>query len=281
MPKIVRLTESDLTRLVRRIIKEDVSLEEENYNLHQAVKFIARGTEDCHKKSATGINCDNIIMDSITSNSDEKGDEISFKIKFSSDSFEIPFHSELEGLTKNPQELIDEVKDRIENRVIVGDENVNNGIQGRTFRKTTVEYIGVVNGAHTFLVKQTSGRVSREEKLSESDLTKLVKRIILESYREVDDLDSWIENNSDYISTSSLEEVIKELFNLTDVTSYQSVEEDEGGDEYGENWSKILITIQNNGDDLVKVWVTSDYRYDYGKNASEFDKRFYFNEYAL
>ena len=118
-------------------------------------------------------------------------------------------------------------------------------------------------------------------RLTESDLTKLVKRIILESYREVDDLDSWIENNSDYISTSSLEEVIKELFNLTDVTSYQSVEEDEGGDEYGENWSKILITIQNNGDDLVKVWVTSDYRYDYGKNASEFDKRFYFNEYAL
>lgn len=180
MPKIVRLTESDLNRIVRRIIKEDVSLGEENYNLHQAVKFIARGTADCHKKSATGINCDNIIMDSITSNSDEEGDEISFKIKFSSDSFEIPFHSELEGLTENPQEFIDEVKDRIENRVIVGDENVNNGIQGRTFRKTTVEYVGEVNGAHTFLVKQTSGRVSREEKLSESDLTRLVRRMINE-----------------------------------------------------------------------------------------------------
>jgi hypothetical protein len=118
-------------------------------------------------------------------------------------------------------------------------------------------------------------------RLTESDLTRLVKKIILESYREVDDLDTWIENHSDYISTSSLEEVIKELFNLTDVTSYQSVEEDEGGDEYGENWSKILITIQNNGDDLVKVWVTSDYRYDFGKNSMEFNKRFYFNEYAL
>ena len=118
-------------------------------------------------------------------------------------------------------------------------------------------------------------------RLTESDLTRLVKKIILESYREVDDLDTWIENHSDYISTSSLEEVIKELFNLTDVTSYQSVEEDDGGDEYGENWSKILITIQNNGDDLVKVWVTSDYRYDYGKNYIEFNKRFYFNKYAL
>ena len=118
-------------------------------------------------------------------------------------------------------------------------------------------------------------------RLTESDLTRLVKRIILESYNEVDNLDNWIESNSDYISPSSLEEVVKELFNLSDVTSYESTEEDEGGDEYGENWNKILITIQNNGDDLVKVWVTSDYRYDYGKNSMEFDKRFYFNEYSL
>ena len=118
-------------------------------------------------------------------------------------------------------------------------------------------------------------------RLTETDLTRLVKRIILESYNEVDNLDNWIESNSDYISPSSLEEVVKELFNLSDVTSYESTEEDEGGDEYGENWNKILITIQNNGDDLVKVWVTSDYRYDYGKNSMEFDKRFYFNEYSL
>ena len=118
-------------------------------------------------------------------------------------------------------------------------------------------------------------------RLTENDLTRLVKRIILESYNEVDNLDNWIESNSDYISPSSLEEVVKELFNLSDVTSYESTEEDEGGDEYGENWNKILITIQNNGDDLVKVWVTSDYRYDYGKNSMEFDKRFYFNEYSL
>jgi hypothetical protein len=118
-------------------------------------------------------------------------------------------------------------------------------------------------------------------RLTETDLTRLVKRIILESYNEIDNLDNWIESNSDYISPGSLEEMVKELFNLSNVTSYESVEEDEGGDEYGENWNKILITIQNNGDDLVKVWVTSDYRYDYGKNSMEFDKRFYFNEYAL
>jgi hypothetical protein len=110
----------------------------------------------------------------------------------------------------------------------------------------------------------------------------LVKKIILESYREVDDLNSWIESNSDYISSSSLENAVKEIFNLDgDVSSYESVEEDNGGEEYGENWNKILLTIQNNGDDLVKVWVTNDYRYDFGKNSMEFNKRFYFNEYSL
>jgi len=119
-------------------------------------------------------------------------------------------------------------------------------------------------------------------RLTESDLTRLVKKIILESYREVDDLDSWIESNSDYISSSSLEDAVKEIFNLDgDVSSYESVEEDNGGEEYGENWNKILLTIQNNGDDLVKVWVTNDYRYDFGKNSMEFNKRFYFNEYSL
>ena len=39
--------------------------------------------------------------------------------------------------------------------------------------------------------------------------------------------------------------------------------------------------IKNGGEDLVKVWVNSDYRYTYGKNVSEFGERFYFNEYAL
>jgi len=119
-------------------------------------------------------------------------------------------------------------------------------------------------------------------RLTENDLTRLVKKIILESYREVDDLNSWIESNSDYISSSSLEDAVKEIFNLNgDVSSYESVEEDNGGEEYGENWNKILLTIQNNGDDLVKVWVTNDYRYDFGKNSMEFNKRFYFNEYSL
>ena len=111
---------------------------------------------------------------------------------------------------------------------------------------------------------------------------RLFKQVITESYREVDELENWIDSNSDYISSYSLEEKVKELFSLRgDVTSDVSVEKDSGGDEYGENWNKSLITIKHNGDDLVKVWVSSEGRYDYGKNISDFNKGFYFNEYAL
>ena len=111
---------------------------------------------------------------------------------------------------------------------------------------------------------------------------RLFKQVITESYREVDELENWIDANSDYISSYSLEEKVKELFSLRgDVTSDVSVEKDSGGDEYGENWNKSLITIKHNGDDLVKVWVSSEGRYDYGKNISDFNKGFYFNEYAL
>lgn len=119
-------------------------------------------------------------------------------------------------------------------------------------------------------------------KLTESDLVRLVKKVISEGYGEVDELDNWIEANHDFISPSSLEEVVKEIFNLgDDVSSEKKIEKDNGGIEYGENWNKILIIIKNKGEDLVKVWVTSDYRYSYGKNVSEFGERFYFNEYAL
>jgi len=80
-----------------------------------------------------------------------------------------------------------------------------------------------------------------------------------------------------------LEEKIKDLFGLGDgVSSHTERLRDNGGDEYGENWDKILITIQNNGDDLFKVWVNNSYEYIYGKNSEDFrGNRFYFNEYAL
>lgn len=122
--------------------------------------------------------------------------------------------------------------------------------------------------------------MKKKIRLTESELTRLVKRIIKES--EVDDLDNWIESNIDYISPSSLGEAVKELFNLRgEVTVDKMVEKDRGGDEYGENWNKILIIVRHDGEVLLKVWVKSDFRYDYGKNVTEFDNRFYFNEYAL
>jgi len=116
---------------------------------------------------------------------------------------------------------------------------------------------------------------------------RLFKQVITESYdeesyAEVRELDDWIEANENYLYSYYLEEKVKELFNLRgEVTSDVSEEEDNGGNEYGENWNKKLITIKNNGDVLVKVWVNNDDMYDYGKNVTEFNKRFYFNKYAL
>jgi hypothetical protein len=87
-----------------------------------------------------------------------------------------------------------------------------------------------------------------------------------------DELDYWLEGNNDYLSASSLEDKVKELLNLdSEITSSEIVEKDKGGEEYSENWNKKLITIKYNGKDLVKVWVSNDNGYDFGKNSISFD----------
>ena len=122
-------------------------------------------------------------------------------------------------------------------------------------------------------------------RLTESDLTRIVRRTIMEmeSGSELEDLDNWIENNSEYISEYSLMEKLVELFNLNEdnVEIEDTIEKDSGGDMYGEDWGKKLLIIRNNGDDLFKIWLTMDDRYDFGKNMNEFNNRFYFNEYSL
>ena len=88
-----------------------------------------------------------------------------------------------------------------------------------------------------------------------------------------EELDNWIEDNSDYISSSALENKVKELLNLdNEITSTETVEKDRGGDMYSENWDKRLITIKYNGKDLMKVWVNNDYRYSSGKNVLSFEE---------
>lgn len=122
-------------------------------------------------------------------------------------------------------------------------------------------------------------------RLTERDLTRIVRRTIMEmeSGSELEDLDNWIENNSEYISEYSLMEKLVELFNLNEdnVEIEDTIEKDSGGDMYGEDWGKKLLIIRNNGDDLFKIWLTMDDRYDFGKNMNEFSNRFYFNEYSL
>ncbi len=98
---------------------------------------------------------------------------------------------------------------------------------------------------------------------------------LFESFNEdiSEELDNWIEDNSDYISSSALEDKVKELLNLDqEITSSESVEKDRGGDMYSENWNKILITIKYKGKDLIKVWVNNDYRYNFGKNVISFEE---------
>jgi hypothetical protein len=122
-------------------------------------------------------------------------------------------------------------------------------------------------------------------RLTERDLTRIVRRTIIEmeSGSELENLDNWIENNSEYISEYSLMEKLVELFNLNEdnVEIEDTIEKDSGGDMYGEDWGKKLLIIRNNGDDLFKIWLTMDDRYDFGKNMNEFNNRFYFNEYSL
>lgn len=122
-------------------------------------------------------------------------------------------------------------------------------------------------------------------RLTERDLSRIIKRTIMEmeSGGQLDDLNNWIENNSEYISGYSIMEKMVELFDLNEdnVEIEDTIEKDSGGDMYGEDWGKKLLTIRNNGDDLFKIWLTMDNRYDFGKNMNEFNDRFYFNQYSL
>ena len=127
------------------------------------------------------------------------------------------------------------------------------------------------------------------KKITLNELRNLVKQIIKEEddkvEEKVEELDNWIEENSDYIGEDSLKEKVKELFGgiLGNVDSYVQTEKNSEGDEYGENWSRNLITITNNKKPLIEIWVTNDYRYDFGKNSIEFGfgERFKFNKDSL
>ena len=97
---------------------------------------------------------------------------------------------------------------------------------------------------------------------------------LFESYTNseevAEELDNWIESNSDYISASSLESKINELIEDGEITVGVDKVEDKGGMEYGEDWSTQVLTVKLNGKDLMKVCVNSEGRYDFGKNTLMF-----------
>ena len=123
---------------------------------------------------------------------------------------------------------------------------------------------------------------------------------LFESYTNSEDvaeeLDNWIEANSDYISASSLEGKINELIQDGEITVDVETIEDKGGMEYGEDWSTQVVTVKLNGKDLMKVCVDSEGRYAFGRNVLMFkglpqdkvvhapystDPRFFFDKTVL
>ena len=97
---------------------------------------------------------------------------------------------------------------------------------------------------------------------------------LFESYTNSEDvaeeLNNWIEENSDYINASSLESKINDLIGDGQITIEEEEVEDKGGMEYGENWNIKVIIVKLNGKDLMKICVNSDGGYDFGKNSSMF-----------
>ena len=97
---------------------------------------------------------------------------------------------------------------------------------------------------------------------------------LFESYTSSEDvaeeLDNWIEANSYYISSSSLEDKINDLIGEGKVEIEVETIEDKGGMEYGEDWSTEVFTVKFNGKDLMKVCVDSEGRYAFGRNVLMF-----------
>ena len=97
---------------------------------------------------------------------------------------------------------------------------------------------------------------------------------LFESFGNADsiaeEIDNWIDSNSDYMSASSLEDKLKELIGSDDIKVTETVERSSEGDEYGEDWSTTIICAKYKGQDLMKVCVNSSKAYDFGKNSIMF-----------
>jgi hypothetical protein len=88
---------------------------------------------------------------------------------------------------------------------------------------------------------------------------------------KIEELDNWIESNIDYINPTMLVEKLKEILQLGDELTEETIfYQDDEGLQYGEKWGKNLVTIKMNGKDLMLIWLTSDMSYDFGKNTLEF-----------
>ncbi len=149
MKKIVRLTESDLVRIVKRVIREEDSTTGDSTPM---LKDIA-----LHYMKRSGIPSKFYVDNSAVPT--KKGFRYMFDIWKNSHTLPDEYTSDVEKKTKNIKELTSILKDRIE-----GDEfaNFDRG-PGKNYTRTELIYMGELNDNYGFMVEVEEGYNDREE----------------------------------------------------------------------------------------------------------------------
>ena len=153
MKKIIRLTERDLARIVKRVIREeDSTTDVELDRLKGRLKDVA-----IHNMKRAGIPSECYVDNSAEPT--EKGFEYKFDIWKDSHTLPDEYTSDVEKKTKNIKELTSILKDRIE-----GDEFANRDRgPGKNYTRTELIYMGELNDNYGFMVEVEEGYNDMEE----------------------------------------------------------------------------------------------------------------------
>jgi hypothetical protein len=154
----------------------------------------------------------------------------------------------------------------------------------REIEKLKIQYQGIDKSkvsAHRTVFKSKLSKL--EQELKELNKTNEGFKLFegFDGEDVYDEIDNWLDANSDYISASSLEYKMKDLLDSEDIEVTETEEEDTGGKKYGENWNTTVLCVKYKGKDLMKVCMTSDGRYASGMSNNMFGERFFFDKSLL